>query len=282
MSIKILPYKLGSKTAKALAREVGGIRIHHKANKSKYRGSSRDIIYNYGNASKGFSWLSRFIKNRRLLNHPDAIRKASSKVTAFQIVQQYLSKGKHQWYIPKFTTKRSEATTMAGSGVVYCRTLTRASEGRGIVVAHNAGEVVSAPLYTEGLMNTKREYRAHVFNGEVIDLVAKATASGGENPNQEIRSHDNGWIFTRDAIKIPSDVKKIIIACAVETCETLGIDVAAVDILRTTDNKVYMLEVNTAPGMEGTTIKKYAKALVVFHDTIINHEPQSAGGFFNG
>jgi glutathione synthase/RimK-type ligase-like ATP-grasp enzyme len=278
--IKILPYNSGSKTAKALAMRVGAIRLHHQPQKSKYKGRPEDVIYNYGNGSTQFSWLSLFLKNKRILNDPRAIKIASSKLDAFRLLEDTIKKNKVAWFLPEFTTSKAQASTYTQQGqVVYCRTLTRASEGKGIVVAHNPAEVVSAPLYTVGL-EAKREYRAHVFNGEVIDLVAKANKKGDDTANQEIKSHKNGWVFTRNSVTIPDDVQKMIVNCAIETCEFLGIDVAAVDILRTKDNKIYMLEVNTAPGMEGTTLDKYATALLKFHKQVLASKPQTAGGYF--
>lgn len=279
MNIKILPYKLGSKTAKALASGLGAVRIHHQPKKSKYRGRTGDVIYNYGNGAKGFVWLKD--SGVLLLNHPSAINRASSKTKAFEGVAGYLKGNKAVWKLPRFTTSKEEARGWINDGsVVYCRTLTRASEGRGIVVAHNVGELVSAPLYVEGITNIKREYRVHVFAGEVIDLVAKATESGKDDADMEIRNHNNGWVFVRDSVKVPDEVRKQLGKCAIETCKALGIDVAAVDIIRDTNNNVFMLEVNTAPGMEGTTLQKYSEALRKFCNKPTKLESQSAGGFY--
>lgn len=263
MSIKILPYKLGSKTAKDLAAILGVPRLHHNPTKSKFRYNYADLVYNYGNGNTDFGWLKN-IPSKYLLNHPRYVGVASNKIKAFQALQQAIEKGTYtDIAIPDWTVSKAVAIEWAKEGhVVYCRQLTRASQGKGIVVAHNQEEVVSAPLFTKGIMNVKREYRAHVFKGEVIDLVAKAVEAGtSEDACHEIKSHANGWVFVRDAVKIPDAVKVNLVNTAIEAVEALRLDVAAVDLIRDNENNILILEVNTAPGMEGTTLDKYAIAL---------------------
>lgn len=274
MPIKILPYKLGSKTAKALATGLGTLQIHHDPHKSKYSGNFGDLIYNYGNSCITFNWLGK----ARVLNHPSDVKRASNKILAFQEIQKAIDSGDYEnLTVPDWTVSRQVATQWAEEGcVVYCRQLTRASQGRGIVVSHNAGEIVAAPLYTKGITDVKREYRAHVFNGEVIDLVAKATEGGQYNDvNHEIKSHGNGWIFVRDAVTIPDKVKVNLINTAIEAVEALSLDVAAVDIIRDNKDTMYILEVNTAPGMEGTTLNKYVTALKDYYDSQDGQEVQA-------
>jgi len=148
---------------------------------------------------------------------------------------------------------------------VYCRTLSRASQGRGIVVAKTRDELVNAPLYTRGI-ECKREYRIHMFKGEMIDLVAKCIPSriddlGSAEPNDLIRNHHFGWVFARDAVTIPDEIIGQLKEIGSATMSALGLDFGAIDVVRDFDNNIYVLEVNTAPGMEGTTISRYADAI---------------------
>ena len=47
---------------------------------------------------------------------------------------------------------------------------------------------------------------------------------------------------------------------AVNAVKALGLDFGAVDIIyNEKENQYYVLEVNTAPGLEGTTLIKYAE-----------------------
>jgi len=48
---------------------------------------------------------------------------------------------------------------------------------------------------------------------------------------------------------------------ALAAVSALGLDFGAVDIIYNEhENQYYVLEVNTAPGLEGTTVEKYAEA----------------------
>ena len=72
-----------------------------------------------------------------------------------------------------------------------------------------------------------------------------------------IRNHANGWVFARVDITPPAKL----IEAAIEAVKLLKLDFGAVDVgYRERDDKVFVFEVNTAPGIEGTTVDKYANA----------------------
>ena len=49
----------------------------------------------------------------------------------------------------------------------------------------------------------------------------------------------------------------------------LGLDFGAVDIgHRLQDNKFFVFEINTAPGIEGSTLDKYAKAIYNYYRSL--------------
>ena len=68
-----------------------------------------------------------------------------------------------------------------------------------------------------------------------------------------------GWIFCKNNIKHIDSVKKL----AIKAVETLGLDFGAVDVLFYNE-KPYILEVNTAPGIEGSTLTNYANTFLSF------------------
>ncbi len=96
-----------------------------------------------------------------------------------------------------------------------------------------------------------------MFKGSVIDYVEKKMKSGVKPENPYVRNVENGWVFCREDIAVFEDVK----ALAIEAIRALGLDFGAVDIIRTKKGRNYVLEVNTAVGMEGTTVEKYRTAL---------------------
>lgn len=70
-----------------------------------------------------------------------------------------------------------------------------------------------------------------------------------------MRNHANGFIFAHEGVDIPDDVKEL----AVGAVAALDLDFGAVDLIQTKMGKWYVLEVNTACGLAGTTLKKYAE-----------------------
>ena len=78
-----------------------------------------------------------------------------------------------------------------------------------------------------------------------------------------MRSWDNGWRF-----KVPTtsfEERKPVRRAARRAVRSLGLDFGAVDVLVDADGKVYVLEVNTAPGIVGiietSTFARYVEAI---------------------
>ena len=105
----------------------------------------------------------------------------------------------------------------------------------------------------------KHEYRVHVFNGEVIDITQKKKRKGAEFLDTKIRNHKNGWVYAREDITEPEDLRQQ----AARAMYAVGLKFGAVDLIwNELENKSYVLEINTAPGLTGATLEKYAQAIV--------------------
>lgn len=103
----------------------------------------------------------------------------------------------------------------------------------------------------------KNEYRVHVFNGSVIDITQKKKRKG-VTVDTKIRNYHNGWVYCRDDVYIPEGIELL----AIRTIKALNLHFGAVDIIwNELQNKCYVLEVNTAPGLTGTTLERYADAI---------------------
>ena len=64
------------------------------------------------------------------------------------------------------------------------------------------------------------------------------------------------------ALQIPDDELKQVKEQAVLSVKAVGLDFAGVDVIwNDKQKKAYVLEVNTAPGIEGQTVVNYAKAM---------------------
>jgi hypothetical protein len=189
-----------------------------------------------------------------MLNKPQNVQVASDKIGTFRRLEQN---------IPEWTTNIDVARGWIGHprfgrklNAVVCRTLTRANSGRGIVLARTTEEVVPAPLYTRYTPKTA-EYRVHISSRfGVIDAAEKRRRNGfedNEGANQYIRSWDNGWVFCREDLQLPEDVRRV----AEESIHHLGLDFGAVDVGYHPEYGTTVYEVNTAPGLEGQTLVNY-------------------------
>lgn len=250
MSLKIFPYKLGSVSAKQLAKTLGTLRVS-----ASYNARRKDVIINWGNsAPPHFRWMEQD------LNKPHAIALASNKLNTFL---EYRNKSfKH---VPDWTTNPQEAQHLLNLGTkVYCRKLLSSHSGNGIVICNDGDRLPIAPLYTFHSKH-KDEYRVHIFKGKILDVQKKKRKLEFNKTFSGIRSHSNGWIYARVDVTIPNMLCPI----AIQAVELLGLDFGAVDIgHRLIDNKFFVFEVNTAPGLEGTTLDKYAKAIYNYYSKL--------------
>jgi len=255
----IYPFAMGSQSSRDLrdALEESGnfdrvMRVYPDRN---YRPRRDDLIINWGMGRVPEWYTINAVPNSResvrFLNTPESVNIASNKLTTLTKLQE------HGVSIPNFTTNR-EVADETFDGIVVRQEL-RGHSGNGIeLIIDDETEVPEAPLYTE-LIENRSEYRVHVFNGEVIDYIKKRRESENQAEGDEryIKSHNNGWIFTRENLRRLECVEQL----AIEAVEALGLDFGAVDIIRDRENEVYVLEVNTAVSMEGQTLENYVNAI---------------------
>lgn len=253
--IYIYPYKLGSASAKALREglsSVLGYRVKLVKPDGKFNPRRRDKVINWG-----MSTLPKWEMNLQDVNQCFAIKFASDKLASFQILTDF------EVPTPEWTTDIEVAKTWFDKrdSVVFCRTVLNGHSGQGIVQSSSLDELVKAPLYVK-YKKKKDEYRVHVFDGKVIDTQQKRKREGykdNENFNSKVRNHRNGWVYCRDGITPCADRDAI----SIKAVQALGLDFGAVDIIyNERDNAYYVLEVNTAPGIDGTTIDNYVKAIL--------------------
>lgn len=237
--LKVFPYKLGSSSAKALA---NGLRV--KRVRNTYEPRRNDVIINWGNSSP-----VRYVRTHLDLNKHEAIALACNKLKTFETLA-----GQGFTDMPEYYTFLSSAKAWADDGhKVYCRTSLTGHSGSGIVIASNIDELVPAPLYTKATKH-KHEFRVHVFKDKVIDVQQKRRRLGYDGPDTGIRNHSNGYIYARSTVAYPDEL----LSSSIKAVQLLGLDFGAVDIgYRERDGKVFVFEVNTAPGLTGTTLENY-------------------------
>ena len=158
---------------------------------------------------------------------------------------------------PKFATNLGTAVDLP-SKLVVVRSLTSASEGRGITIVPKEELTQNAPLYTEYIPK-KKEFRVHVLDNRVIDVQEKRKRKGGEQKEFQVRNTANGYVFCRGDVVEPADLRDTALSAVRALERTQG----AVDVIyNEKQNKCFVLEVNSRPGMTGSTTKKYADAIM--------------------
>ena len=242
MRIFIFPYKAGSSSAKALADALVAKRI--KLEGSNYVQRRTHRIINWGSTSCPYD-IGTY-------NWRDSIALCADKLRFFNELHC-------TGYLPDYTTDKDVAVGWIHNGSsVVCRTVLDGHSGDGIVLADTEDELVEAPLYTK-YVKKKDEYRIHCFknnsgNIEVFHSQRKARRADCDTPNWRIRNHANGFNFVMGSCNPPD----IVLDVAKSLFSRTGLDFGAVDIgYNERDNRATVYEVNTAPGLEGTTLTKY-------------------------
>lgn len=235
----VLPYKQGSRSARTLADALGGRVL--KLEGSRYRRQLRHhVIINWGN-NRPREDLPR-VYNK-------AVAHATNKLTFFQrLADEDLT--------PAFWTRAEDIPDEAFP--VVCRTVLNGHSGAGIVMADSRDDLVPAPLYVK-YVKKQEEYRIHVGRDHqgtrVISEQRKVRDRDREVTDWRIRNHGNGFVFQRQGIQVPDLARDAAMRCI----EVLGLDFGAVDVIwNSRQQRAYVLEVNSAPGLEGTTVQDYA------------------------
>lgn len=248
MSLFIYSHNENSEGAKLLARELTAKRIKHE--KSSFIGSSDKTVINWG-AQK----VPNQVLKCKIINDPGNIARNSNKLKFFQSMDQ--DGGPR---IPPYTDDPEVAQEWWEDDIrVVSRTILNGSSGDGIFISTDEVEPKSAPLYTQ-YIKKKDEYRVHIVNGEIIDFQRKALRPGvgvGDGQRWLVRNLMNGFIYVRGQVELPEDVK----TQSLKSYALSGLDFGAFDVIWNDKQKqAYVLEVNTAPGLIGTTLTKYAEA----------------------
>ena len=242
MSYKVFPYKQGSASAKALSEALQGkvLKIHG----SKYRPKRGDTVINWGAAA-----INNYAPATTLNSD---VRNAQDKLATLRILKDAGVR------TPEFVTTKADAENQLTFPVV-CRTKLRGHSGDGIVIADLKEDLVNAPLYTQ-YVKKKDEYRIHVLRDRAFFLQRKARKLDSENPNWQVRNLAGGFVFVEaERNEVPEDV----LNQAIASIAALGLDFGGVDVMwNAKEAKAYVLEVNTACGLEERTAERYKDAIL--------------------
>lgn len=260
MTLIITPYKVGSRSARALKNALSdmGNRVYVLRRKPK---NTLNPVLNWGNSELPFATRGEVI------NPPEEVAKLTNKLRFFRFFD------KEGAMVVPWTDKPEEAQQW---DKVMCRTKLEGSGGDGIIVwKQGDGPLPKAALYTQYTGKTA-EYRIHMarkvgdaeFKPILIQRkVFKKTPERPAPAQWEIRNHARGFYFVADnehADPVPQKVLDL----SKKVMETTfpGMHLCALDVIyNNKTKKAHVLEGNTAVGMEGNTVNIYAKHI---HDML--------------
>lgn len=173
----------------------------------------------------------------------------------------------YQWFqaqgIPslEFTTDPSKACEWLNQDyTVFGRQLLNASCGKGIIIMSGPADTAfkQCPVYTL-YKKKKREFRVHVFKDKVVRVVEKKLRKDWDGPkDSKIRNLANGFVFC-SCENEPTGIREL----ALLASKCVGSDFRGVDIgYNEKLNELFVIEVNSAPGIEGSNVDAYVQAII--------------------
>lgn len=240
--IYFYPYNKGSKSVWNLVESMNALIIKRVGSHYVYRPG--DVVINWGCYN-----LPNF---GRIINQPTAVETATSKLKTFAALKEA------KLPIPEYTTDKTKALKWLRNGHVLGRDIDRGSEGAGITTYTQGSDRLGDHKFYVKYKRKVREFRVHVFQGRVIDIQEKLRSQGHDNAL--VRNTANGYVFARGSLE-RNPVPEVVHTAAIRAVSALRLDFGGVDIGLSKDGTVLIYEINTAPGIEGTTVTKYRQAI---------------------
>ena len=159
----------------------------------------------------------------------------------------------------EFTSDMAVVHNWLGDGfTVFGRQLLNSSCGKGIVVIEPNGLFVDCPVFTK-YKKKKREFRVHVLGNQVVAVVEKRRKKDWPDARDtKIRNLANGYIFCQEVVNEPAGLRELALkAAAVSPSDFRGVDIG----YNERNDELFVIEVNSAPGITGSNIAKYVEVI---------------------
>lgn len=245
MKFTILYSDRSSKTGKDLLNKFKPVssKAFRKRTNKRFK---TDVLLRWG-STESFDKL----RSRLELNSLEAVRKASDKGLMMQNLVGGAVKTPQVLFDPFSKSPEELDNFRDENGGFYVR-------GSNHEVRYD-DEVKRGDLYvSKPIVNKRREYRVHVFNGEVIAIYEKV-------PNEEgiklFKSH-NCHFALRDMTNCRLSVEDQ--QECVKAVNSLGLLFGGVDVMRDKDKNIFISEVNSAPALNATNIDRYVTKITEY------------------
>lgn len=224
----------------------------------RFKYNSKKIVINWG------------VRGDRLfpmLNDSTLLNVAVNKLAFFRSLGE--SGSETATLLPPWTENRATALRMVSEGhMVVARTVLNGHSGEGIEIRgkKNPNPLPESPLYVRYIPKDE-EYRIHVIRSDDVSeafyIQKKVKRPGYEGKhNRLVRNHEGGYTYQHNDVTVPPSV----LQAAITVFNASGLVFGAVDVIFTKkDNRAYVLEINTAPGLEGESVNIYANAFKKYY-----------------
>jgi len=240
---------MGSQSSKDIAKELGLKRLRREG--SVVPDSSNLLILNWGAGSVPYRLAT-------IVNRPERVSRAANKLRFFEDMAV-----NNSGIILEFSTSYHTAQQWLEDGAYVCsRAVLSGNSGEGLVITNQLSELPNnSPLYTK-YKPKAAEFRVHVIDCAVVRVQKKVypkQKNKDKEINWKIRNHENGFIFQAAE---NSEIPRAVLDAAVTSIQVTQLDFGGVDVIwNQKEQKPYVLEVNTAPGIEGRTLEVYGERL---------------------
>jgi hypothetical protein len=222
------------------------------------------FVINWGCAGSKFgkTELLSYFQDAKKINPFEVVDKCASKKKFFELMNGKAS-------IPEFTTSIEVAKAWVSQGHTVLGRKEHGSAGKDIAFFDEDPEgFLVADLWLQ-YKKKKSEYRLHFIGNEIVMIQQKVLPKNDPDGNPipkgsvdfRVRTHRTGFIFIKQDVNPPSVVIKEATK-AWGVLKDAGLSFGAIDVIYNAPlDKAWVLECNTAPGLEATSIDTYAAKL---------------------
>lgn len=246
-------YSQSSESGNALAIAIGAARIRHE--NSRFRGSPDKTVINWGCGA-----LPIQCRLSRVVNKDTSVHRAIDKRLCLTTLTRD--------GVPCVEHTRDRAVAALWSrtagDLVYARVLAQGHDGAGLVLVSPGDNIPNARLYTRGVP-IDQEYRVTCVSNRdgsysVLAGQRKVKHDDAERTtNNLVRTSSNGWGFK--LINHERYLPQSVGHAAVGACRSLDLDFCGIDVVLLPDGSARVLEVNTAPELTPTVLRRLAAHL---------------------
>jgi D-alanine-D-alanine ligase-like ATP-grasp enzyme len=163
---------------------------------------------------------------------------------------------------------------------VVGRKLLESYEGKGIIMfdpekgSPTKEDVLACKVFTK-FIPKDREFRVHVFKGKPLVILEKKKKKDWDGPTSKyIFNTENGYVFCQHDLDIAQSLNNAIQILAQQSSGVNNSDFQGVDIgYCSKKNNLFVIEVNSAPGIEGSNVGRYCDAIQAHLETLKPKKP---------